>query len=147
MFHMKQFKLSKILFFIFLLILPFQTRILYFPSEAYIFDLFRGKRIHTTELLDSPLEEGRHICLKELSRIYVGVLNDYDLITSKLFRGTAVDFEDCLSLIKARRKEIDIKTLATRFCETAKYEIAEERVLKNFESFQRLLRKEGLYGK
>ena len=28
------------------------------------FDLFRGKTIHTTELLESPLEKGIIFCLK-----------------------------------------------------------------------------------
>ena len=32
-------------------------------GEEFQFDIFRGNRIHTTELLDSPLEEGRHSIL------------------------------------------------------------------------------------
>ena len=27
----------------------------------FIFDIFQGKRIHTTELLESPLDEGKHM--------------------------------------------------------------------------------------
>ena len=77
-------------------------------GELYSFDLFTGKRIHTTELLDSPLEDGRHILIKKFSRIYVGILNYYDLIASKLFRGDSFDFEDCLMLIKAKPREIDL---------------------------------------
>ena len=30
------------------------------PGEAYIFDLYLGQRIHTTELLESPLKEGNY---------------------------------------------------------------------------------------
>ena len=63
-------------------------------ENGFIFDLFRGKQIHTTELLESPLKEGNNIFLKEFSHIYLGVLNYYDLITSKLFRGT-----QCLTTI------------------------------------------------
>jgi len=70
------------------------------PGEAFIFDLFRGKRVHTTELLESPLEKKNHTLIKELAHIYVGVLNPYDLIVSKLFRGTTVDVDDCLILRK-----------------------------------------------
>jgi hypothetical protein len=64
-------------------------------EDVFIFDLFPGKRIHTTELLETPLKEGNHILLKEFSHFYIGVLNDYDLIASKLFRGSTVDFDDC----------------------------------------------------
>lgn len=95
------------------------------PGEAYIFDLYPGKRIHTTELLESP-----------------GVLNHYDLIISKLFRASGVDFEDCLALFRAKGKEIDMKKLEDRYQETARYDISEERVLKHWEHFKRLLEKE-----
>ncbi len=44
-------------------------------GDVFRFDLFPGKRIHTTELLESPLEQGRHHLLKEYSRLYIGILN------------------------------------------------------------------------
>ena len=78
-------------------------------SEDFQFDIFRGNCIHTTELLRSPLEEGCHSILMEFSHLYIGILNDYDLIASKLMRGTRVDFEDCLSLVEARREKIDLE--------------------------------------
>ena len=56
-------------------------------GELFVYDFFRGNTIHTTELLHSPLKKGRHILVKEFSHIYLGVLNSYDLIISKLFRG------------------------------------------------------------
>jgi len=59
-------------------------------GESFIFDLFSGRRIHTTELLDDPLQTGHHKVFKEFSHLYVGILNEYDLIASKLFRGTDV---------------------------------------------------------
>jgi hypothetical protein len=59
---------------------------------GFVFDLFKGKSIHTTDLLESPLEDGGNYKIKEFSYIYLGVLNYYDLIISKLFRGDSVDF-------------------------------------------------------
>lgn len=79
--------------------------------------------------------------------MYIGVLNHYDLIISKLFRCTSVDVEDCLTLVKARRKEIDINMLWERFKETALYDITEAKMMSNWEYFKTMLVKEGLYGK
>lgn len=114
-------------------------------EEIYIFDLFVGKRIHTTELLDSPLDKSKHNVLKEFSHLYIGILNDYDLIASKLFRGATVDFEDCLMLVNAHKEEIDFKYLEKHYRELAGYDVGEERILKHFEHFMRLLEKEGIY--
>jgi len=113
-------------------------------QDEFIFDLFKGKSIHTTELLESPLDKGNNILFKEFSKIYLGVLNYYDLIISKLFRATAVDIEDCLMLIKNRKKNIDLKRLETRFRETASFDVSEDKVNKNFEHFLKILTKEGL---
>jgi hypothetical protein len=114
-------------------------------GENFQFDIFRGNRIHTTELLNSPLEEGRHSILKEFSHLYIGILNDYDLITSKLMRGTRVDFEDCLGLAEARREEIDIEKLVYHFHEMVSYDVAEDRLRLNIDHFLELLREKGLY--
>jgi len=114
-------------------------------EDLYVFDLFVGKSIHTTELLDSPLDKNRHSVFKEFSHLYIGILNDYGLITSKLFRGAAVDFEDCLMLVKAHKQEIDFKRLDGHYRKLAAYDVGEERVLNNFEHFTRLLAKEGIY--
>ncbi len=114
------------------------------PQELYLFDLFRGSRIHTTELLESPLEKENHRLIKEFQYLYIGTLNLYDLLISKLFRGAAVDFEDCLALVKVKRGEIDLEKLNKRFQETARFDISEERILKNLESFNTILQKEKL---
>ena len=124
----------------------------YKPTQAYgwsrddgfVFDLFRDKRIHTTELLESPLEPDNHIPVKEFSRIYLGALNHYDLIISKLFRFTRVDIDDCLALIRAKTREIDFTKLRSRFEATAKYDTSEDSVMKNLEHFWRMLKKEKL---
>ncbi len=115
-------------------------------GDVFIYDMFPGKRIHTTELLESPLEEGKHMLLKKFSHLYVGILNEYDLIASKLFRGTYVDFEDCLMLVKVRKEKIDIKRLEQHVKELASYDISEKRIVKNVVNFLNLLRKEKLYG-
>ena len=115
-------------------------------GDVFIYDLFPGKRIHTTELLESPLDEGNHMLVKEFSHLYVGVLNEYDLIASKLFRGTEVDFEDCLMLVKAYRDKIDIKRVERHVKKLASYDISEKRIVENVVSFLNLLRKEKYYG-
>lgn len=113
-------------------------------EDDFIFDLFRGKSVHTTELLESPLEKGNHILVKEFNRVYLGALNFYDIIITKLFRATSVDIDDCLLLVKSKRKAIDLKQLERRFRETASFDISEDKVNKNFEHFLRILRREGL---
>ena len=114
-------------------------------GDPYIFDLFPGKKVHTTELLESPLNEKNHQLIKEFSRIYIGVLNYYDLIISKLIRGDTVDFQDCLSLIKARKEEINLNILTKRFRNTSQYDVAEERVNESLKYFLEDIEKEGIY--
>ena len=113
--------------------------------DGFVFDLFRGKSIHTTELLESPLEKNNHAVVKEYSRIYLGVLNVYDILISKLFRSTQVDIDDCLMLVKHEGSRINWKDLETRFRETAAYDVSEAVVMKNWEHFIRHAQKEGLY--
>ncbi len=74
----------------------------------------------------------------------MGFLNYYDIIISKLFRGAAIDNEDCLALLKSKRSEIDLAILEKRFLETASYDVSEENVIKNWEHFLRLSKKEAL---
>lgn len=113
-------------------------------GDGFIYDLFRGKSIHTTELLESPLNEGNNIPIKEFTHIYLGILNYYDLIISKLFRATSVDIDDCLSLVKGKKDEIDLSLLSRRFKEVAAFDVSEEKINKNLEHFLRILKKEGL---
>ena len=114
-------------------------------GEDFQFDIFRGNYIHTTELLASPLDKVRHSLFMEFSHLYIGILNDYDLISSKLMRGTRVDFEDCLSLAEARREEIDIERLIRHFYEMISYDVAEQRLKPNIDHFLEILREKGLY--
>lgn len=111
-------------------------------GDIFRFDLFEGNRIHTTELLVSPLAPGNHTLLKEYSRLYIGILNEYDLIASKLMRGTAVDFEDCLMLMKSMGHRINIERLVHHYRELAGYDIAEARVVVHIDRFIELLEEE-----
>ena len=117
------------------------------PKDEFHFDLFRGNHIHTTELLESPLEDGRHTTLIELSRIYIDILNDYDLITSKLMRGTRTDFDDCEMLVKDHIDNFNFEKLTAGFDEMLLYNtVGEDRIRQNFNSFMTLMEEEGLYG-
>jgi hypothetical protein len=116
-------------------------------GDDFVFDLFRGLRVHTTDLLESPLEAQNHILIKEFTYIYLGVLNFYDLLISKLFRGTTADMHDCLALISHKGKEIDLQIFEKRFRETASFDIAENRMIKNLEYFLRLIRERDSNGK
>ena len=101
------------------------------PGEKTIYDLYKGKRVFTTELLDSPLNKDGNKKILELKKIYLGVLNPIDWIITKMFRGSSVDREDCMAL--AKHEKINLKKLEARFKETAKYDVSEEKILKNLE--------------
>ena len=114
-------------------------------GENFRFDLFRGNYFHTTSLLNSPLDKDRHSKLMEYSHLYIGILNHYDLISSKLMRGTTVDFEDCLSLVKIHRTEIDIEKLINHFHELIRSDVSQDRLRPNINHFLSLLREKGRY--
>ena len=114
------------------------------PGEEFRFDLFRGNTIHTTELLESPLMDGRNTAIREYEKLYLGVLNDYDLIVSKLMRGTSVDFDDCIMLADAHRSMLDIPTLIEHFYEMISYDISEERIKPNIQYFTERLKGIGI---
>ena len=103
------------------------------PGEVIIYDLYPGKRVFQTELLDSPLAGNGHTKLWEGNKIYLGVLNSVDLIITKLFRGADQDVEDCLTLLD--HEAVDLRVFEERYRETASYEINEGRVIQNLEHF------------
>ena len=110
-------------------------------NDPFIFDIFPGKRIHTTELLEDPLNAGRHTVIKEFAHIYLGVLNDYDLIVSKLFRGDTVDFEDSVDLAVAHKDKLNLETLKKHFFEMLSYHpVGEDRVCGHWDTFERRLK-------
>ena len=108
------------------------------PDDVIQYDLYPGKRVFQTELIRSPLEEGGHKKLWEGKKISLGVLNSVDLIITKLFRGSEVDVEDCLTLL--HHEAVDLRVLEAQYRETAQYETSEERVIKNLEYFLRTAR-------
>ena len=115
-------------------------------GDLFVFDLFMGQRIHTTDLLESPLDRRNHKLFKEFSHLYIGILNPYDLIASKLFRGTPVDFEDCLMLMRSRKESIDLPRVEQHVKELASYDISEDRIIVNLEYFLNQVKKEAIYG-
>ncbi len=100
------------------------------PDESIIFDLYPGNRVYSTELLTSPLKKDGNKKIQEWKKIYLGALNPVDLIISKMFRGTDVDIEDSLTLFK--NEKVNLVVLEKRYKETAKYDVSEERILRNF---------------
>jgi len=61
----------------------------------------------------NPIKKWRHI--------YLGALNQIDLIITKMFRGTSVDVEDCTAIFATG--EVDEQELLARYVETAGYPI------------------------
>jgi len=111
-------------------------------NDLFIWDIFPGKRIHTTELLESPLQEGHNIFYKKIGKVYIGILNYYDLICSKLIRGKTVDYEDCGVLMNAKSKEIDIEKLKRHYQELISYDVSEDLIKENVERLLEKLEKD-----
>jgi hypothetical protein len=108
-------------------------------GEIFHFDLFAGNRIHTTELIESPLAAGRNTRMAEYSHLYIGILNDEDLICSKLMRGTRVDFDDCLMLARAHAQSLNPERLRQHYQALISYDVAQERLRPNIDHFLELL--------
>lgn len=102
-------------------------------GDTFHFDIFRGNNIHTTELLESPLGADQNELVVEFSHLYIGILNDYDLISSKLMRGTKVDFEDCMMLAEAHKDTLDLERLTSHFLEMVSYDVGEVRLRPNID--------------
>ncbi len=100
-------------------------------GDGLVFDLFAGNTVFQTELLESPLDKGNHIPIKAFKKLEVSALNDYDLVITKMFRGTEVDVEDCLRLIRNRGQVFDVEKLKGRYEEAALYVNNEQSVLGN----------------
>ncbi len=102
------------------------------PQDNLIFDLYYGNRIFTTELIESPLLRGNSTKWRIFKKLEIYILNPYDLIISKMFRGDATDIEDSVVLIKSGPVPVNLDKLFRRYKETAAYEVQEEKVIKNF---------------
>jgi hypothetical protein len=80
--------------------------------------------------------------IKEWRHIYLGALNLQDLIITKMFRGTQVDIEDCVSAFSAF--EMDPESLLERYTEAAKYDLNPEKMIANFTVLAEALLKKGI---
>lgn len=96
----------------------------------FIYQFWCGKKVFTTELLDSPLDPGKHILIKRWSHIYLAALNLTDLIITKMFRGTPVDRDDCIAAFATG--QVKAEQLLERYSEAARYDLNPEKVMKNF---------------
>ena len=96
----------------------------------FIYQFWCGNKVFTTNLLDSPLEPGKHIMVKRWSHIYLGALNLTDLIITKMFRGTPVDRDDCIAAFATG--QVNAEQLFERYSEAARYDLNPEKVMKNF---------------
>ena len=83
------------------------------------------------------------LCTKSFSSIYLGVLNEYDLISSKLLRGTQVDIDDCRMLMEHKGDEIDKKRLRDVYRDYTSYQLNPEKANRTFDLFIEGLGKEG----
>jgi len=111
-------------------------------DDGFIFDIFCGKKVHTTELLTFPLIRGGNIPFEiGTKHICLGILNFYDIIISKMFRGATADVEDCISLVENRK--INLRKLVSRYKETADYDINPRRMMINLIVFLRAMEKRG----
>jgi hypothetical protein len=104
------------------------------PADPlFLYQFWHGDRVFTTSLLDSPLQEGRHTLIKEWRHIYLAALNLLDLIITKVFRGTSVDMDDCIAIVKSG--QVDPEGLLRRYVETAVYDTNPDDKMRNFRTF------------
>ena len=96
----------------------------------FVYQFWRGNKVYTTDLLNSPLEQGKHIPIKRWSNIYLAALNLTDLIITKMFRGTSLDRDDCIAAFATG--EVNAEKLLERYSETARYDLNPEKMMKNF---------------
>lgn len=108
----------------------------------FIYQFWCGNRVFTTDLLDSPLEEGKHILIKKWTHIYIGALNLIDLIITKMFRGYQVDRDDCIAVFATG--QVNAEELFDRYSEAARYDLNPEKVMQNFDSLAESLREKQL---
>ena len=101
------------------------------PDDPFfLYQFWSGNRVFTTDLLESPLKRDNNISIKKWRHIYLGALNLYDLIITKIFRGTSVDVNDCVSAFMI--SGLDPERLFKRYSEAAEYDLNPDRMMSNF---------------
>ena len=113
-------------------------------DPLFLYQFWYGNRVFITDLLDSPLREGKHVFIKEWRHIYLGVLNLLDLIITKVFRGTQVDMEDCIRAFQGEK--IDPQELFARYVNTASYDLNPDQKMQYFKVFVGQLASRSLVG-
>jgi hypothetical protein len=96
----------------------------------FLYQFWTGNRVFTTDLVNSPLETGKHIPIKEWPHIYLGALNLVDLIITKMFRGTGVDVDDCLAVFETGR--VDADELLEKYAEASSFDLNPDKMMQNF---------------
>jgi hypothetical protein len=96
----------------------------------FIYQFWCGNKVFTTDLLESPMKENKHILINRWTHIYLGALNLTDLIITKMFRGTPADREDCLAAFATG--QVDAEKLLESYSEAARYDLNPEKVMQNF---------------
>ena len=96
----------------------------------FIYQFWCGNKVFTTDLLESPLKENKHILINRWTHIYLGALNLTDLIITKMFRGTPGDREDSIAAFSTG--QVDAEKLLESFSEAARYDLNPEKVMQNF---------------
>jgi len=116
------------------------------PDDPYfLYQFWSGNRVFTTDLLDSPLDVGKHIVIRKWRHIYLGALNLVDVIITKMFRGTGVDVDDCLAVFETG--QVDADELLKRYFEAASYDLNPDKMMQNFIVFaDRLVSKDLVSG-
>ncbi len=89
------------------------------PNGTWIFELYKGQTIFQTELLDPIHEPSNHRVIHKYDKLTLGCLNPADLIISKMFRGTQIDAQDSVMMMKS--EEVNLPYLAKRYRDTADY--------------------------
>jgi hypothetical protein len=104
------------------------------PDDPYfLYQFWAGNRVFTTDLLYSPLDAGKHIVIKKWRHIYLGALNLIDLIITKMFRGTGLDVDDCITVFETG--QVNAEELFERYSEAARYDLNPDKMMQNFVSF------------
>jgi len=104
------------------------------PDDPYfLYQFWAGNRVFTTDLLNSPLDAGKHIVIKKWRHIYLGALNLVDLIITKLFRGAGVDVDDSIAVFETG--QVDAEELLKRYSEAARYDLNPDKMTQNFVLF------------
>jgi len=96
----------------------------------FIYQFWCGNKVFTTDLLESPLKENKHILINRWTHIYLGALNLTDLIITKMFRGTPGDREDSIAAFSTG--QVDAEKLLESYSEAARYDLNPEKVMQNF---------------